>query len=71
MVGDKIIVEEQEYIMFREHDLMMVDRQSPTFDPKQLLNDSRFDRTPSQPTSIPDNDLQNDSSPMNTFKSEF
>ncbi len=42
MVGDKITIEEVEYIMFREHDLMMVDRQSPPFDPKQLLYDSSF-----------------------------
>ena len=42
MVGDKITIDEKEYIMFREHDLMMVDRKSPKFDPKQLLQETQF-----------------------------
>jgi len=40
MVGDKIKIEDEEYIMFREHDLLMVDSNTPTPNITQLLNDS-------------------------------
>lgn len=60
MVGDKITIEDVEYIMFREQDLLMVDSKTsigwyPSKTKKELLTE----------------EMGNDSSPMNTFKKEF
>ena len=39
MVGDKLTIDGVEYIMFREHDLIMVDNKRPPFDAKKLINE--------------------------------
>ena len=39
MVGDSLEVDGVEYLVFREHDLIMVKRNVPKYDPKSLLKD--------------------------------